>query len=150
MSTFAKKVTSAVAGLAIVFSVESPIAGVSAAFSGLEAAQELATLAIIEDQSANPADYRLGDSSSREELSKVISKLAGLTADSSDSVYLDTDFASGKIFETPSQFRVRMQKVEDHMNSAAFTRGGGLLSLAKQLRSRCKHIVKRKGGRIPK
>ena len=35
----------------------------------------------------------------------------------------DTDFASGKIFETPSQFRVRMQKVEDHMNSAAFTRG---------------------------
>jgi hypothetical protein len=94
MSTFAKKVTSAVAGLAIVFSVVSPIAGVSAAFSGLEAAQELATLAIIEDQSANPADYRLGDSSSREELSKVISKLAGLTADSSDSVYLDTDFAS--------------------------------------------------------
>jgi hypothetical protein len=93
MSTFVKKVTSAVAGLAIVFSIVSPIAGVSAAFSGLEAAQKLSTLAIIEDQSANPAEYRLGDFSSREELSKVISKLAGLTADSSDSAYLDTDFA---------------------------------------------------------
>lgn len=94
MSTFIKKVTSAVAGLAIVFSIVSPIAGVSAAFSGLEAANKLSTLAIIENQSANPADYRLGDSSSREELSKVISNLAGLTAVSSDSVYQDTDFAS--------------------------------------------------------
>jgi len=94
MSTFVKKVTSAVAGLAIVFSIVTPIAGVSAAFSGLEAANKLSTLAIIEDQSANPADYRLGDFSSREELSKVISKLAGLTADSSDSAYQDTDFAS--------------------------------------------------------
>jgi len=60
MSTFVKKVTSAVAGLAIVSSIVTPLAGVSAAYTSLEAANELATLGVIVDNSANPADYELG------------------------------------------------------------------------------------------
>ena len=63
---------------------------------------------------------------------------------------LGTDFAARKLFETPAQFRARMQCVEDHMNSDAFARGGGLLVLAKDLWARCEDIIKRKGGRIPK
>lgn len=79
MSTFVKKATSAVAGLAIVFSVVSPIAGVSAALSGLEAANELSTLGIIVDQSANPADYRLGDNLPRREAVKVMMSLSSIS-----------------------------------------------------------------------
>jgi len=94
MSTFVKKVTSAVAGLAIVFSIVSPIAGVSAAYTSLEAANKLATLGVVVDQSANPADYRLADSTSREELSKIISKLWGLVVvEGENSIYSDTNFA---------------------------------------------------------
>ena len=37
---------------------------------------------------------------------------------------LDTAFASNKIFETPSQFRARMRRVEDHLNSNAFASSG--------------------------
>jgi hypothetical protein len=64
----------------------------------------------------------------------------------------DTDFAATRIFETPAQFRERMQKVEDYMNSGEFSRkdGRGLLGLAKDLRSRCEEVVRRKGERIPK
>ena len=65
---------------------------------------------------------------------------------------LDTEFAANKIFETPAQFRVRMQKVEDHLNSDEFARedGRGLLGLAKDLRSRCEEVVRRGGERLPK
>lgn len=93
MSTFVKKVTSAVAGLAVVFSMVSPIAGVSAAYSALDAANELATIGVIVDQSANPSAYRLGDTTSREELSKIIANLGGLTVTPGESVYADVDFA---------------------------------------------------------
>ncbi len=94
MSTFAKKVTSAVAGLAVVFSIVSPIAGVSAAYSSLDAANKLATLGVIVDQSANPSAYRLADTTSREELSKVIANLGGLVVvEGEESVYADTNFA---------------------------------------------------------
>lgn len=65
MSTFGKKVISAVAGLAVVSSIVSPIAGVSAAMSGVDAANELALLGVIVDQSANPADYELGNNLKR-------------------------------------------------------------------------------------
>lgn len=78
MSTFSKKVTSAVAGLAIVFSMVSPIAGVSAAMSSLDAANELATLGVIVDQSANPAAYRLGDNLPRKEAVKVMMNLSSV------------------------------------------------------------------------
>ena len=54
--------------------------------------------------------------------------------------------------ETPTQFRQRIQKVEDHMNSDAFAApdGNGLLGLAKSLRSRCEAVVEAKGERLPK
>ena len=74
-----KKVTSAVAGLAIVFSIVSPIAGVSAAYTSLEAANKLATLGVIVDQSSNPSDYRLGDTITRREMLKVMAGLSGVS-----------------------------------------------------------------------
>ena len=93
MSNLLKKVTSAAAGLAIVFSVVSPIAGVSAAYTSLEAANKLATLGVIVDQSANPADYRLGDTTARRELAKLAMNLASCQAvtvtDSCTGVYSD-------------------------------------------------------------
>ncbi len=81
MSTFVKKATSAVAALAIVFSVVNPIAGVSAAFTSLEAANELSTLGVIVDKSANPADYRLGDNLPRKEGVKVMMNLSSITVE---------------------------------------------------------------------
>ena len=80
MSNLFKKVTSAVAGLAIVFSVVSPIAGVSAAYTSLDAANKLATLGVIVDQSSNPADYRLGDTLTRREHVKIAMNLASCQA----------------------------------------------------------------------
>lgn len=44
MSNLFKKVTSAAAGLAIAFSIVSPIAGVNAASASIDAANKLATL----------------------------------------------------------------------------------------------------------
>lgn len=79
MSTFVKKVTSAVAALSIVFSVVSPIAGVSAAYTSVDAANKLATLGVIVDNSANPADYRLGDTLTRNEGVKVMMNLSSVT-----------------------------------------------------------------------
>ena len=65
---------------------------------------------------------------------------------------LDSDFAHRDLHETPAHFSLRMKKVEDHMNSEAFTAPGGrgLLGLAKDLRSRCEEVIKRDGQRIPK
>lgn len=81
MSTFVKKATSTVAALAVVFSIVSPIAGVSAAYTSLEAANELSTLGIIVDKSANPADYRLGDNLPRKEGVKVMMNLSSITVE---------------------------------------------------------------------
>ena len=83
MSTFAKKVTSAVAALSIAFSIVGPTAGVSASVTSLEAANQLASMGIIVDQSANPADYRLGDTISRREATKVMILASDLTLDES-------------------------------------------------------------------
>ena len=79
MSTFVQKVTSAVAGLAIAFSVVAPTAGVSAAYTSVEAANKLSTLGVIVDQSANPADYRLGDNLPRKEATKVMMNLSSVS-----------------------------------------------------------------------
>ena len=83
MSTFAKKATSAVAALSIVFSIVAPVAGVSASYTSLEAANKLATLGVIVDQSANPADYRLGDTISRREATKVMIQASDVMLDES-------------------------------------------------------------------
>ena len=66
---------------------------------------------------------------------------------------LDQEFTCSRLSETPAQFRVRMQKAEDHMNSSAFAKKGGgqgLLGLAKELRARCKWVVQNQGERVPK
>jgi S-layer homology domain len=97
MSNLFKKVTSAVAGLAIVFSIVSPIAGVNAAYSSsLEAANKLASINVVKDNSANPADYRLGDTITRREVMKVAINLA-----SCQSVALNTSYA-GKFSDVPA------------------------------------------------
>jgi len=63
-------------------------------------------------------------------------------------------FICSRIGETEGQFRVRMQKVQDYMNSEAFKSGagsgGGLESLAQHLRARCSEMVSLEGGRIAK
>jgi hypothetical protein len=50
------------------------------------------------------------------------------------------------------RFRRRLTKVEQHMNSDAFTAlegGDGLPGLARRLRTRCETLVKNKGERLP-
>ena len=66
---------------------------------------------------------------------------------------LATDFNSTKLEETPAQFKRRMKRVEDHMNSkdfAAANRGRGLRGLAKELLDRCDRVIALEGERIPK
>jgi hypothetical protein len=65
---------------------------------------------------------------------------------------LENTFACERLYETPSQFARRVQKVEDHLNSAAFASksGGGLESLARGMRARCAEVIRLKGERIPK
>ena len=97
MSNLFKKVTSAVAGLAIVFSIVSPIAGVNAAYSSsLDAANKLASVGVVKDNSANPADYRLGDTITRREVMKVAMNLA-----SCQNVVLNSTY-EGKYTDVPS------------------------------------------------
>lgn len=97
MSNLFKKVTSAVAALSIVLSIVSPIAGVNAVYeSSLEAANKLASVGVIVDNSANPANYRLGDTITRREVMKVAMNLA-----SCQNVELNDSYA-GKFSDVPS------------------------------------------------
>ena len=65
---------------------------------------------------------------------------------------VNAEFASTKLCESPAHFRMRMQKVEDHLNSPSFPQpgGSGLLGLAKELRDRCEAVIEREGERLPK
>ena len=65
---------------------------------------------------------------------------------------LATRFVSTRVDETWAQFRARMQAVEDYMNSDDFpvSGGQGLNGLAKELHTRCRAVVQRKGARLPK
>ena len=49
-------------------------------------------------------------------------------------------------------FKKRMGAVQDHMNSDSFAAQGGrgLPGLCQELRDRCREVIDRKGGRIPK
>ena len=60
---------------------------------------------------------------------------------------LDTDFAATRLCETPTQFRTRMQRVEDHLNSDSFKGPGGrgLPGLAKELLDRCRQVIAKRG-----
>jgi hypothetical protein len=81
MSTLVKKVTSAVAIGAVVLTATAPMTGVSAAYTNMEAANKLAMMNVIADKSANPADYRLGDTVLRIEALKVMMNLSDRTVD---------------------------------------------------------------------
>ena len=66
---------------------------------------------------------------------------------------LATDFICERVGETPAQFKQRMKRVENYMNSEEFADsdgGRGLLGLAKSLRHRCQKVVDAEGERIPK
>ena len=62
-----------------------------------------------------------------------------------------TDFVCRHLCETPAQFKARMQKIEDFMNSPDFRAegGNGLLGLAKEMRSRAEGIMRSGGERLP-
>ncbi len=65
---------------------------------------------------------------------------------------LDHEFPRALPGETFTQFRGRMNKVEDYLNSAGFAarEDGGLLVLSKDLRARCAAVVQRGGERLSK
>ncbi len=77
MSNLVKKVTSAMLTSAVVLSAVSSVAWVNAAYTNLEAANKLANLGVIVDQSTNPSAYRLADSIQRKEALKIMIKLSG-------------------------------------------------------------------------
>ena len=61
-------------------------------------------------------------------------------------------FVCLRVGETSPQFRQRMKKVPDYMNSEEFARepdGTGLAGLAKDLRARCEQLLDGKGERSP-
>ena len=65
---------------------------------------------------------------------------------------LEQKFTRQNPGETLAQFRRRMAKVEQHLNSDEFAaeRGGGLMALNQEMRQRCEDVVARKGDRLPK
>ncbi|MBW7954701.1 S-layer homology domain-containing protein [Candidatus Gracilibacteria bacterium] len=76
-NTLFKKAVASAAALSIVLSVVSPVVGVNAADSSVDAANRLAALGIINNNSENPSAYRLNDSITRGEMAKVMLNLAG-------------------------------------------------------------------------
>ncbi len=65
---------------------------------------------------------------------------------------LASRFVCMRIDEQFWQFKKRMGAVQDHMNSDSFAAQGGrgLPGLCQELRDRCREVIDRKGGRIPK
>jgi len=72
-----RKIVASVALFTLVASMVTT--GVSAAGTDLTAANKLAQAGIINDNSANPADYNLGNNVLRQEIAKVAANIAGLT-----------------------------------------------------------------------
>ncbi|MCD5380390.1 hypothetical protein LR004_00530, partial [Candidatus Gracilibacteria bacterium] len=77
MSTFIKKVSSAVLASAVVLTAVGSTAGVSADYTNVEAANLLGQKGIIVDQSTNPAAYELGNTLLKQEGIKVMGNLSG-------------------------------------------------------------------------
>ena len=65
---------------------------------------------------------------------------------------LDTMFVCDHLRETAKHLKVRMAKVAKHMNSPEFAASGGtgLEGLAKEMRERCRKLIRLKGERLPK
>ncbi len=94
MSNLVKKVTSAMLTSAVVLSAVSSVAWVNAAYTNLEAANKLANLGVIVDQSTNPSAYRLADSIQRKEALKIMMKLSGQTVSDGSCVSPFADIAN--------------------------------------------------------
>lgn len=88
-----KKVTASVAALSIVMSIVSPVVGVKANDSAVEAANRLAALGVIVDNTANPSAYNLDGSITRREMLKVMMNLSDVEV---------TDTCEGKFADLPS------------------------------------------------
>jgi hypothetical protein len=98
MSTFGKKVTSAVLVSALVLTTAGSTVGVNAAYDNADAAQKLADNGVIVDKSSNPTAYNLGNTITRQEALKVMIKLSGVdtklgTCESPFADIADTDWA---------------------------------------------------------
>jgi hypothetical protein len=76
-----KKVTSAVALTAIVASTIGSVSSTYASTAETEAANKLAGLGVIADQTSNVSAYRLGDTITRREMLKVMMNLNGSTVE---------------------------------------------------------------------
>ena len=77
-NTLFKKVIATVAALSIVLSIVTPITGVKAADNSVEAANRLAALGVIVDNSSNPSAYNLGSNITRREMLKIMMNLSSV------------------------------------------------------------------------
>lgn len=75
-----KKLIAGVSATAITLSIVAPVTSVSAAATDaeIEAANKLAAAQVIVDNSANVANYKLGDNITRREMAKVMMNLSGV------------------------------------------------------------------------
>ncbi len=72
-----RKLVSAIVWISVIFSLISPIAwaNASSTYVELEAANKLASMNVINDNSATPSKYRLEDTISRREILKIMMRL---------------------------------------------------------------------------
>ncbi|MDD5769333.1 MAG: S-layer homology domain-containing protein [Candidatus Gracilibacteria bacterium] len=77
-NTLFKKVTAAAAALSIVLSIVVPVVGVQAADDSTSAANRLAALGVIVDNSKDPSKYNLGSNITRREMLKVMMNLSSV------------------------------------------------------------------------
>lgn len=92
-NTLFKKVTASFAAAAVVFSIVSPVTGVKADDTWVEAANRLASLGVIVDSSSNPSAYNLGSSITRREMLKVMMNLSSVEV---------SDTCEGKFSDLPA------------------------------------------------
>lgn len=92
-NTLFKKATASAAALSIVLSVVAPVVGVKAADASVDAANRLASLGVIVDNSANPSSYNLGSSITRREMLKVMMNLSSVEV---------TETCEGKFSDLPA------------------------------------------------
>ncbi len=92
-NTLFKKVTASAAALSIVLSVVAPVVGVKAADATVDAANRLASLGVIVDNSTDPSKYNLGSNITRREMLKVMMNLSSVEV---------TETCTGKFSDLPA------------------------------------------------
>ena len=92
-NTLFKKVTASAAALSIVLSVVAPVVGVRAADVSVDAANRLASLGVIVDNSEDPSKYNLGSNITRREMLKVMMNLSSVEG---------TETCEGKFSDLPA------------------------------------------------